>query len=323
MNPCAPQELVARAIRAHLLPADYKLTFDPAKEGYPSTAEAISSKLRLPEDAMYQLLAMEFSLDAIPQDLIGSMEVPTKFRKNMQAMSAFRREGFAPVEVSVTGRVLVALCYPFAVGAFDSVTSICGTKVEIVLCTDRALASIFTHSVDVDDEDTVIDAQAPADEGFFLGSENEEEMFPGIYGDSASKKLEEQPVLDVNEMSTTGTRKSRTSGNIEDLGFLDMLQMMSQSRKTGTVSIQSRNMGSIFLFIRDGQVIHCITEYGKGEEGFYRIIGINEGTFEIEMGPVSVEQSINVSTEGLMMEGLRRLDEATGGGGDMNVDNLI
>lgn len=315
---CSPEELVNRAKRAHLLPADYVLG---STDGYPSTAEAISSALRLPEDTLYQLLALEYSLDAIPQDLIASMDVPARFRKDMQAMSAFRREGFAPVEVSVTGRVLVALCYPFAVGAEDSIESLCGNKYEVVLCTDRSLASIFTHSVEVNDEDTVIDAQAPADEGFFLGSENEEEMFPGIYGDSVSKKLE-SPAPDPNEMSTTATRRSKTSGNIEDLGFLDMLQMMSQSRKTGTISIQSRNLGSIFLFIRDGQVIHCITEYGKGEDGFYRIIGINEGSFEIEMGPVSVEQSIHVSTEGLMMEGLRRLDEANGGG-DLNVDNMI
>ena len=236
-------------------------------------------------------------------------------------MGAFRREGFAPVEVSVTGRVLVALCYPFALGAEDSIEALVGPKYEIVLCTDRALASIFTHSVDVSDEDTVIDAQAPAEDGFYLGSENEEEMFPGIYGESVSKKLE-APTPDPNEMSTTATRRSKTSGNIEDLGFLDMLQMMSQSRKTGTITIQSRNLGSIFLFIRDGQVIHCITEYGKGEDGFYRIIGINEGSFEIEMGPVAVEQTIHVSTEGLMMEGLRRLDEANGAG-DPNVDNLL
>ena len=46
-----------------------------------------------------------------------------------------------------------------------------------------------------------------------------------------------------------------------------------------------------------------------GETAFYRVLNWQEGEFAIEFKPVEREERIRTSTQGLLMEGMRRIDE--------------
>jgi hypothetical protein len=52
--------------------------------------------------------------------------------------------------------------------------------------------------------------------------------------------------------------------------------------------------------------------YGKlrGDEAVFKVLAWTEGQFEIDFAGSSKEQSTTRSTQGLLMEGLRLLDEA-------------
>ena len=306
--PCTFEELVERAKRSRMVDEAYELPVGINIHDYPSTAEAISDDLRLNEDQMFALLGLEYSIPSMPQELLAEMEVFDEFRME-SAMTVFRREGFCPVEQSRNGVYLVVVCYPFTHNTFIAVDSVVGVDVEFVLGSDRTLASIFSRSVM--DNETSFEV-ADTDEGIYLGSDDEETMFPGLYGGGSSELLYEEP-QETKADSSAATHK--TKGFVEDLGFLDMLQMMSQSRKTGSLFINNQDKGEIYIFFDEGNIVHCITEFENGEEGFYRIIGITDGEFEISMGPVDVEQTINAPTNALLMEGLRRLDESQAGEG--------
>ncbi|HMK73209.1 MAG TPA: response regulator [Myxococcaceae bacterium] len=101
--------------------------------------------------------------------------------------------------------------------------------------------------------------------------------------------------------------KGGFSGTLADMGVVDLVQTFEVGRKTGTVRIEGEHSGIICF--RDGRVVDA--ELGKlaGENAFYRLLNTFEGKFEVLFAPVERPDRIEVSTQGLLLEGMRRLDE--------------
>ena len=101
--------------------------------------------------------------------------------------------------------------------------------------------------------------------------------------------------------------KGGFSGNLADMGVVDLVQTFEVGRKTGVVHIEGEHNGAICF--RDGRVVDA--ELGKlvGENAFYRLLNTFEGKFNVTFAPVDRPDRIEVSTQGLLLEGMRRLDE--------------
>jgi CheY-like chemotaxis protein len=97
------------------------------------------------------------------------------------------------------------------------------------------------------------------------------------------------------------------SGSLADLGVVDLVQTFEVGRKTGVIRLEGDRSGAIFF--RDGRVIDA--ELGRlgGENAFYRMLNTFEGQFDVQFIPVERAERIEVSTQGLLLEGMRRLDE--------------
>jgi DNA-binding response OmpR family regulator len=107
---------------------------------------------------------------------------------------------------------------------------------------------------------------------------------------------------------TPGTRRTRLSGSLRDMGVVDLLQTFELSRKSGMLKIQSqRREGRIYF--RDGKVVDAELGRLRGEEAVYRALIWSEGSFEVEFRQISNEDVIPTTTQGLLMEGMRRVDE--------------
>jgi len=102
--------------------------------------------------------------------------------------------------------------------------------------------------------------------------------------------------------------RTRFSGALEDMGVVDLLQTVEVSRKSGVARIVSGHREAVIYF-RDGRVIDADHGQLRGEEAVYRALLWNSGTFEVEFGPVDNEEVISTTTQGLLMEGMRRIDE--------------
>ncbi len=105
--------------------------------------------------------------------------------------------------------------------------------------------------------------------------------------------------------------RTRFAGSIEDMAVVDLLQTIEVSRKSGVAKVTNEARVCSFWF-RDGQIVDAHLDKLEGEEAIYRALIWNEGDFDVEFGPVSSvirEQSIAVSTQALLMEGMRRVDE--------------
>ncbi|HET7826265.1 MAG TPA: DUF4388 domain-containing protein, partial [Anaeromyxobacter sp.] len=103
--------------------------------------------------------------------------------------------------------------------------------------------------------------------------------------------------------------KASFAGNLSDMGVVDLVQTLEMGKKSGALHVKSRKGIEAVCYFKDGRILDC--ELGKlaGENAFYRLLNWQEGEFAIEFRPIEREERIPVSTQGLLMEGMRRIDE--------------
>ena len=105
--------------------------------------------------------------------------------------------------------------------------------------------------------------------------------------------------------------KSSMTGKIEEIPLPDLLQLFHTSKKNGVLVIRGAREGRIYL--RQGRVYYAVIddnhELGP-QKSFSRIISWEHGDFELR--PADVERfdtEMDASTEALLMDALRLLDE--------------
>src|SRR5437667_316424 len=64
------------------------------------------------------------------------------------------------------------------------------------------------------------------------------------------------------------------------------------------------------MYFNDGQINHATCGPLKGDDAVYKVMSWTGGNFTIDFTGKSAEQSISRSTQGLLMEGMRLLDES-------------
>lgn len=102
-------------------------------------------------------------------------------------------------------------------------------------------------------------------------------------------------------------------GRLKDMGLVDIIQIFNAERKTVAVHLGSE-LGYGRVFIKDGAVVHAAYREFTGPDAFFQLLAWHDGEFEVEPDAAAPERTINESPEGLILEGLRRLDEARGKG---------
>lgn len=104
------------------------------------------------------------------------------------------------------------------------------------------------------------------------------------------------------------TSRTRFSGSLEDMGVVDLLQTIEVSRKSGVATVVN-GQRTAMIYFSDGKVLDAEQGRLRGEEAVYRTLIWTSGNFEVEFKPIDNEEIIQTSTQGLLMEGMRRVDE--------------
>lgn len=99
------------------------------------------------------------------------------------------------------------------------------------------------------------------------------------------------------------------SGSLKEMDLPDLIQIMSQGRKTGKLKIVS-NQGKGEIHFLSGQIVDALSNGKEGEEAFYALLHISEGYFSVDPKFSPPRTVIRTGTEGLLLEGMRRLDES-------------
>ncbi len=108
----------------------------------------------------------------------------------------------------------------------------------------------------------------------------------------------------------TGDDRTRFSGSLSEMSVVDLLQTIDVSRKSGVLNLASAVGDEGMISFDSGAVIHAAVEDLGGEDAVYRLLLWRDGTFDLEFCRVSlVERTVHRTTQALLMEGMRRLDE--------------
>ncbi|MCK6547264.1 DUF4388 domain-containing protein [Myxococcota bacterium] len=118
---------------------------------------------------------------------------------------------------------------------------------------------------------------------------------------------------------------SSMSGTLEEVPIRDLLQLFSTSKRTGILHIRSPN-GNGKVYLRNGNLFYASIDddHDLGPmKSFCRIVGWEEGTFEFGPPEEGAEFLLELedSTESLLMEAVRQLDELRRIAGDLPQGN--
>src|SRR5271166_3758815 len=115
-----------------------------------------------------------------------------------------------------------------------------------------------------------------------------------------------QENIATNRSTLTG--RTRFSGSTQDMAVVDLLQTFEVSRKSGVVHLRSLGQEAQIYF-REGKVVDAELGRLRGEEAIFRVLIWNDAAFEVEFRTIGTEDIIGASTQAILMEGMRRVDE--------------
>jgi DNA-binding response OmpR family regulator len=99
-------------------------------------------------------------------------------------------------------------------------------------------------------------------------------------------------------------------GNLSQMNVIDLLQSLELGHKSCRLTL-TNNGDRCDMYFADGQINHAVYGPLKGDEAVYKVLSWTAGNFTIDFAGKSDEQTTSRSTQGLLMEGLRLLDEAS------------
>jgi DNA-binding response OmpR family regulator len=98
------------------------------------------------------------------------------------------------------------------------------------------------------------------------------------------------------------------AGDLEKMSIGEVVQTIALTKKNGRLVVTSGNRRGEIYF-RDAIVTYADVDWKKGEEAVYRLLSWKEGQFRFEVGASPTTKNVQKTAEGLLMEGMRRLDE--------------
>jgi DNA-binding response OmpR family regulator len=104
-------------------------------------------------------------------------------------------------------------------------------------------------------------------------------------------------------------QRTRFAGRLADMGVVDLIQTIEVSRKSGLIHFHADDGRHAELYFRDGKVIDAEAGALQGEDAVYRLLTWSDGEFEVVFRSVRRKEVITISSQALLMEGMRRLDE--------------
>lgn len=98
-------------------------------------------------------------------------------------------------------------------------------------------------------------------------------------------------------------------GELDVFALPDLLQLVCSSRRTGQLFLENKTEKGI-IYVDQGEIVHAtLGKALEGREAIYKFFNWTSGSFKFEPGPVTIERSIKLGWQHLIMEGARHTDE--------------
>jgi len=126
----------------------------------------------------------------------------------------------------------------------------------------------------------------------------------------ASADVVAAKVRQILSRDTVKKKSARgVSGSLQEMSLPDVIQILSNGRKTGKLEIETDGQRGQIQF-GDGMIYDARFGNVAGNEAVYALLCVQAGDFTLDPEFKPSERHIQDSTESLLLEGMRRLDEA-------------
>ena len=124
---------------------------------------------------------------------------------------------------------------------------------------------------------------------------------------SRAKKVADR--LHLEKLQTAARRPGVIEGRLEEMNVIDLFQSLEMGQKSCSLTL-ARAAEKCQIYLENGQVYDAALGNVSGDDAVYKVVEWNDGTFEIDFSGKSPQRRTTRSTQGLLMEALRILDEA-------------
>jgi CheY-like chemotaxis protein len=122
----------------------------------------------------------------------------------------------------------------------------------------------------------------------------------------------------LEKMAKTAPSDGVVRGNLAQMNVIDLMQSLEMGRKSCQLTL-TKDGDKCEVFFVEGQVKHATYGSLVGDEAVFKVLRWTGGSFELDFEGKTAKETTQLNTQGLLMEGLRLLDESAREGGESAV----
>src|ERR1700739_4164003 len=120
--------------------------------------------------------------------------------------------------------------------------------------------------------------------------------------------------LALEKMAKTAPSDGVVRGNLSQMNVIDLMQSLEMGRKSCQLSLSNEGDKCEVFFV-EGQVKHATYGSLVGDQAVFKVLRWTGGSFQLDFEGKTDKETPQLNTQGLLMEGLRLLDESQRDGG--------
>jgi len=117
----------------------------------------------------------------------------------------------------------------------------------------------------------------------------------------------------LEKMSKAASTDGILRGSLSQMNVIDLVQSLEMGRKSCLLTMTNNNNNNndkCEIYFSQGQAKHAVYGSITGDEAVFKVLRWTDGNFQIDFNGKSSQETTTLNTQGLLMEGLRQLDEA-------------
>ncbi|HZP63765.1 MAG TPA: response regulator [Terriglobales bacterium] len=131
--------------------------------------------------------------------------------------------------------------------------------------------------------------------------------------------------ISLEKMAKNSASDGVLRGSLSQMNVIDLVQSLEMGRKSCGLTFTNKDE-TCEVYFREGQVTHA--QYGAltGDQAVFKVLRWTDGNFQLNFEGKTNKQTTTLNTQGLLMEGLRLLDESqrdAGKNGEEEEDVLL
>jgi len=119
----------------------------------------------------------------------------------------------------------------------------------------------------------------------------------------------------LEKMAKTVASDGVLRGSLAQMNVIDLVQSLEMGRKSCALTL-THEREKCEMYFSEGQVTHAAYGSLTGDAAVFKVLRWAGGNFQINFEGKTTQQTTTLNTQGLLMEGLRLLDESNRDGGE-------